>query len=166
MEQSEISFFIKEETNVDTFDYKGFGLFAIAVTLLMAGNAFSGAMKARTQGTFSWQTLLNGCINYALWLATILCLVAAVQMWGGNLSVTLDNKQYSLLEVVEIAKEGVYLTWAVKLVQNVYEYAGIKKNIKLANQGEEVLSTFPQSGTAIIPDSSTQLQLKAEGGIG
>ena len=70
------------------------------------------------------------------------------------------------MEVVELAKQGVYLTWAVKLVQNVYEYAGIKKNIKLANQGEEVLSTFPQSASEVVPDRSAQLQLKAEGGIG
>ena len=151
---------------MNNFDVQAFLYFALAVTLLMAGNAFSGAMKARKQGTFSWQELLDGCLNYLLWLGTILCLVAAISIWGGDLAVQLDGKQYTLMEVVEIAKQGVYLTWAVKLVQNVYEYAGIKKNIKLANQGAEVLSTFPQSASTVVPDSTTQLQLKAEGGIG
>ena len=151
---------------MNNFDLQAFLNFALAVTLLMAGNAFSGAMKARKQGTFSWQELVNGCLNYLLWLSTILCLVAAISIWGGDLSVSVENKEYTLMEVVELAKQGVYLTWAVKLVQNVYEYAGIKKNIKLANQGEEVLSTFPQSASEVVPDRSAQLQLKAEGGIG
>ena len=151
---------------MNNFDLQSFLYFALAVTLLMAGNAFSGAMKARKQGTFSWKELLDGCLNYLLWLGTILCLVAAISIWGGDLAVQLEGKEYTLMEVVEIAKQGVYLTWAVKLVQNVYEYAGIKKNIKLANQGEEVLSTFPQSASEVVPDRTANLQLKAEGGIG
>lgn len=151
---------------MNNFDLQSFLYFALAVTLLMAGNAFSGAMKARKQGKFSWQELLDGCLNYLLWLGTILCLVAAISIWGGDLAVQLEGKEYTLMEVVEIAKQGVYLTWTVKLVQNVYEYAGIKKNIKLANQGAEVLSTFPQSASEVVPERTVNLQLKAEGGIG
>lgn len=114
---------------MNNFDINSFLFFAMAVTLLMAGNAASGAMKARKEGKFSFEELKDGCLNYILWLATILCLVAATQIYGGDFTISEGDRTYTLLEAVELAKRVVYVVWAGKLIQNVYEYAGIKKQI-------------------------------------
>lgn len=113
------------------FDFMSLLSFTIAVTLLMAGNAASGAMKARKDGSFSKQELIDGIINYALWLSTIVCLIAATQIYGGNLEITLWDSTYTLNQAVEVTKTGVYMVWAAKLIQNVSEYAGIKRQVDL-----------------------------------
>lgn len=112
--------------NMQTFLY-----FAFATTLLMAGNAASGAMKARKEGKFSLDELRDGCINYLLWLATILCLVAATEIYGGDFNITIGDNTYTLMQAVDIAKRTVYVIWAGKLIQNVYEYAGISRQANL-----------------------------------
>lgn len=113
------------------FDFLSLLYFTIAVTLLMAGNAASGAMKARKNGTFDKQELLDGIINYSLWLATIVCLIAATQIYGGDLEITLWDTTYTLKQAVEVTKTAVYMVWAAKLIQNVSEYAGIKRQVDL-----------------------------------
>lgn len=113
------------------FDYKSLLTFALAVTLLMAGNTASGVMKARKSGSFDKQELIDGVINYALWLVTIVCLIAATQIYGGDMQITLWDTTYTLQQAVEVTKTGVYMVWAVKLIQNVYEYAGIKRQVDL-----------------------------------
>ena len=131
------------------FDMESFLNFAFAVTLLMAGNAASGAMKAKKAGTFDKQQLIDGCINYALWLVTILCLVAATEIYGGDFNITIGDSTYTLSQAVEIAKRTVYVIWAGKLIQNVYEYAGISKQVNLDRMLEERAaqnSTFSESG--------------------
>lgn len=111
--------------------------FALAVTLLMIGNAASGAMKARKEGKFDPIELRDGCINYALWLVTILCLVSATQIYGGDFDITIGEVTYTLNEAVEIAKRTVYLVWAAKLIQNVYQYAGVSRQVNLDKILEE-----------------------------
>lgn len=113
------------------FDFMSLLSFTLAVTLLMAGNTASGVMKARKDGSFNRQELIDGVINYALWLATIVCLIAATQIYGGNLQITLWDSTYTLDQAVEVTKTGVYMVWAAKLIQNVSEYAGIKRQVDL-----------------------------------
>lgn len=113
------------------FDFMSLLSFTLAVTLLMAGNTASGVMKARKDGSFNRQELIDGVINYALWLATIVCLIAATQIYGGNLQITLWDSTYTLDQAVEVTKTGVYIVWAVKLIQNVSEYAGIKRQVDM-----------------------------------
>ena len=119
------------------FNMESFLNFAFAVTLLMAGNAASGAMKAKKAGNFDKQQLIDGIINYALWLVTILCLVAATEIYGGDFNITIGDSTYTLSQAVEIAKRTVYVIWAGKLIQNVYEYAGISKQVNLDRMLEE-----------------------------
>ena len=126
------------------FDYLSLFEFTSAVTLLMAGNTASGVMKARKSGAFDKQELIDGILNYALWLATFVCLIAATQIYGGSLEVTLWGTTYTLNQAVEVTKTGVYLIWAAKLIQNVEEYAGIKRQVDLekvvenANKTQEI----------------------------
>lgn len=112
---------------MEKFDLLSFLYFAIAMTLLMAGNAFSGAMKARKNGSFDWNILKDGCINYGLWLLTALCGAAGFQIYGGDLNVTISEKTYTLLQGIELAKKTVYVYWGAKLLENVFQYGGIKK---------------------------------------
>lgn len=137
---------------MNNFDLTSFLFFAMALSLLMLGNAASGAMKARKEGKFSWDELRDGCINYLLWLATVLCLVAATQIYGGNFEITIGENTYTLLEAIEIAKRTVYVIWAGKLIQNIYEYTGINRQINL----EKSLEKY----------NATQGEVVTEGGIG
>lgn len=130
-----------ENFNLETFLY-----FALAVTLLMAGNAASGAARARKEGKFDWDELKDGCINYALWLATILCLVAATQIYGGDFNITIGESTYTLLQAVEIAKRTVYVIWAGKLIQNVYQYAGVSRQVNLDKMLEERANEVENNG--------------------
>ena len=113
------------------FDFQSLLSFTLAVTLLMAGNTASGAMKARKDGSFDKQELIDGIINYALWLATVVSLIAATQIYGGDMQITLWDSTYTLKQAVEVTKTGVYMVWAAKLIQNVSEYAGIKRQVDL-----------------------------------
>lgn len=137
---------------MNNFDLTSFLFFAMALSLLMLGNAASGAMKARKEGKFSWDELRDGCINYLLWLATVLCLVAATQIYGGNFEITIGENTYTLFEAIEIAKRTVYVIWAGKLIQNIYEYTGINRQINL----EKSLERY----------NTTQGEVVTEGGIG
>lgn len=137
---------------MNNFNLTSFLFFAMALSLLMLGNAASGAMKARKEGKFSWDELRDGCINYLLWLATVLCLVAATQIYGGNFEITIGENTYTLLEAIEIAKRTVYVIWAGKLIQNIYEYTGINRQINL----EKSLERY----------NTTQGEVVTEGGIG
>lgn len=130
-----------ENFNLETFLY-----FALAVTLLMAGNAASGAARARKEGKFDWDELKDGCVNYALWLATILCLVAATQIYGGDFNITIGESTYTLLQAVEIAKRTVYVIWAGKLIQNVYQYAGVSRQVNLDKMLEERANEIENNG--------------------
>ena len=130
-----------ENFNLETFLY-----FALAVTLLMAGNAASGAARARKEGKFDWDELKDGCVNYALWLATILCLVAATQIYGGDFNITIGESTYTLLQAVEIAKRTVYVIWAGKLIQNVYQYAGVSRQVNLDKMLEERANQIENNG--------------------
>lgn len=126
------------------FDVASFLYFGIAVTLLMAGNAASGVMKAKKDGSYNRQELIDGICSYALWLVSILCLIAASQIFGGEFEITIGDTTYTLTQAVDITKRGVYLIWAAKLIQNVYEYAGIKRQVDLdklienANKNPEI----------------------------
>lgn len=113
------------------FDVLSFLYFGIAVTLLMAGNTASGVMKAKKDGSYNRQELLDGVYSYILWLVSILCLIAASQIFGGEFEITIGETTYTLAQAVDITKRGVYLIWAAKLIQNVYEYAGIKRQVDL-----------------------------------
>ncbi len=116
---------------MENFSMKDFLEFALAVTLLMVGNAASGAAKARKEGKFDINELKEGCLGYLLWLVTILCLVSATQIYGGDFNITIGGTNYTLLEAVDIAKVTVYTIYAGKLIQNVYQYAGVKKQVDL-----------------------------------
>ena len=113
------------------FNMQDFLKFALGVTLLMLGNAASGAMKALKKGEFSGKELVDGLLNYLLWLATILCLVAATEIYGGDFEITIGDSTYTITQAVDIAKRTVYVIWAGKLIQNVYEYSGISKQANL-----------------------------------
>lgn len=113
------------------FDVQSFLYFGFAVTLLMAGNTASGVMKARKDGSYNKQELIDGIYSYILWLVSILCLIAASQIFGGEFEITIGGTTYTLAQAVDITKRGVYLVWASKLIQNVYEYAGIKRQVDL-----------------------------------
>lgn len=138
---------------MNNFDLTSFLFFAMALSLLMLGNAASGAMKARKEGKFSWDELRDGCINYLLWLGTVLCLVAATQIYGGNFVITIGDNSYTLFEAIEIAKRTVYVIWAGKLIQNIYEYTGITRQINLEKSLEKI-------------SNSSQGEQIQEGGIG
>lgn len=113
------------------FDVQSFLYFGFAVTLLMAGNTASGVMKARKNGSYNKQELIDGIYSYILWLVSILCLIAASQIFGGEFEIIIGGTTYTLAQAVDITKRGVYLVWAAKLIQNVYEYAGIKRQVDL-----------------------------------
>lgn len=113
------------------FDITSFLYFGLAVTLLMAGNTASGVMKAKKDGSYDVKELIDGVTNYGLWLVSILCLIAASQIFGGEFEVTIGGSTYTLSQAVEVTKRAVYLVWAAKLIQNVYEYAGIKRQVDL-----------------------------------
>lgn len=113
------------------FDIVSFLYFGIAVTLLMAGNTASGVMKARKDGSYNRQELIDGIYSYILWLVSILCLIAASQIFGGEFEITIGGSTYTLAQAVDITKRGVYMIWAAKLIQNVYEYTGIKRQVDL-----------------------------------
>lgn len=104
--------------------------FAIALTMLMAANAFTGAMKARKSKTFEWSTLFDGCFNYILWLVGTCLTVVGFQVYGGELEVTISDKTYTLLQAIELAKKTVYVYWGAKAVQNVFEYGKIEKVVE------------------------------------
>ena len=155
------------------FDLQSFLWFGIAITILMAGNAASGVMKARKEGTFSYKDLRDGCVNYALWLVTVLCLVAATELYGGDFTITIDGTSYSLFQAVDLAKRTVYIFWVGKLIQNVYEYAGISKQVRLEKmmeakylEGDYVLpeeDILPE--TAEEEEESPQVEELPEGGV-
>lgn len=73
------------------FDVQSFLYFGFAVTLLMAGNTASGVMKARKNGSYNKQELIDGIYSYILWLVSILCLIAASQIFGGEFEITIGG---------------------------------------------------------------------------
>lgn len=111
------------------FDITSFINFGLALTLLMIGNALSGAMKARKVGDFDKQKLIDGCINYILWLFSALCATAGFQIYGGDLNITIGEQTYTLLQAIAIAEKSVYIFWGGKLIQNIFQYAGIERTI-------------------------------------
>lgn len=104
--------------------------FALALTMLMAANASSGAMKALEKGEFSWKTLLKGVEQYGLWLICATLTVAACSTWGSEIAMNIGDNQLTFLEMVEYAKIAVYGYWAAKAIQNFIEYGQIKKEVK------------------------------------
>lgn len=111
------------------FNLTSFLYFGLALTILMIGNAASGAMKARKSGEFEFAKLLDGCTNYLLWLISILCAAAGFQIYGGDLMVTIGDESYTLLQAINIAEKTVYIFWGGKLIQNILQYANIEKKI-------------------------------------
>lgn len=105
--------------------------FAEALSLLMAGNVVSGVMKALKQGEFSWKTLVEGIGNYACWLVGCCCTVAGLNIFGGDLSITIEQNTYTLLQAVELAQKIVYAYWGAKAIENFLEYGGIKKKVEV-----------------------------------
>ena len=104
--------------------------FAIALTMLMAANAASGAMKAMEKDEFSWNKLIKGVEQYALWLVCATLTVAACSVWGSGISMNIAGNELTFVEMVEYAKILVYGYWAAKAIQNFIEYGQIKKEVK------------------------------------
>lgn len=115
---------------MNNLDLNNFIDFALALSALMAGNAFTGAMKARKQGDFNWNTLKDGCFNYFLWLVGTCLTVVGFQLYGGDLQISVGDQVYTLLQAVEIAKKCVYAYWGAKAVENILEYGKIEKKVE------------------------------------
>lgn len=106
--------------------------FVLAMTILMLGNAISGAAKGLKTGTFDWKVLLDGLRNYGLWALSAAATVAGLQIYGGNLKVTIGENELTLLQAVEYAKRVVYAYWAAKAIQNFIEFGNIETEVKPA----------------------------------
>ena len=104
--------------------------FAKALSLLMSGNVVSGVMKSVKQKTFDWKVLADGVCNYACWLIGCCCTVAGLNIFGGDLAVTIEGTTYTLLQAVELAQKVVYAYWGAKAIENFLEYGGIKKQVE------------------------------------
>lgn len=116
--------------NISSVLNENFINFAIALSCLMLGNVITGIMKARKEGTFNWKTLFEGICSYACWLVGCCCTVAGFQIFGGDLSVTVENETYTLLQAVELSQKIVYAYWGAKAIENFLEYGGIKKKVE------------------------------------
>ncbi|MBQ9158707.1 MAG: hypothetical protein IJ136_05230 [Erysipelotrichaceae bacterium] len=122
--------------------------FALALTMLMAANAASGAMKALQSETFEWKKLIKGVEQYGLWLICATLTVAACSTWGSDIRMTIGSNELTFLELVEYAKIAVYGYWAAKAIQNFIEYGEIKKEVKAKdpqlkiNTDTSVIETF------------------------
>ena len=103
--------------------------FAIALSLLMIGNLFTGVMNSLKTGEFSLKVLADGALRYALWLVGITFIVAGAQIYGGGLKLAIGENEMSLLDALDYAKQAVYLYWAAKGVQNILSYSNLEKVI-------------------------------------
>lgn len=101
--------------------------FAVALSLLMIGNLFTGVMNSLKAGEFSPKVLAEGALRYALWLIGVTFIVAGAQVYGGGLKVAIGDNEMLLLEALDYAKQAVYLYWAAKGVNNVLSYSKTEK---------------------------------------
>ena len=95
-------------------------------------------MKSLKRKDFNWKTLLEGICNYSCWLIGCCCTVAGFNLFGGDLSITIEDNTYTLLQAVELAQKAVYAYWGAKAVENFFEYGGIKKTVKMVDTEEKI----------------------------
>lgn len=103
--------------------------FLVALSAIMLANAVTGAMKAFKEKRFSWKELGVGLLGYAAWALGASLTVAGLQVYGGDLEVTVGETTVTLINAIEIAKKGVYLYWSAKAIQNFTEYGKINTKI-------------------------------------
>lgn len=112
--------------------------FILALSILMVSNAITGVMKAVKSGEFSWKALGLGVGGYVAWaLASALC-VAGLQIYGGNLEVTINDNTITLLAAIEVAKKAVYCYWSAKAIQNFLEYSKIDTSVVTTKYPDEL----------------------------
>lgn len=103
--------------------------FLFALSAIMFANAVTGAMKAFKEHRFSWKELGMGLLSYFVWAVGASLTVAGLQIYGGELEVTIGSTTMTLISAIEIAKKGVYLYWSAKAIQNFVEYGKIDTKV-------------------------------------
>ena len=61
-----------------------------------------------------------------------------MQLYGGDLQITIGESTITLLAAIEIAKKAVYVYWATKAIQNFMEYGKIDPEKISSNLSEEL----------------------------
>ncbi len=112
--------------------------FIAALSILMAANAITGVMKAVKSGEFNWKKLGVGIGEYAAWAISAALCVAGMQLYGGDLQITIGESTVTLLAAIEIAKKAVYVYWATKAIQNFMEYGKIDPEKISANLSDDL----------------------------
>lgn len=109
-------------TKIFTADFISF---ITALSVLMLANAITGIMKAVKSSEFNWKKLGLGVGEYIAWAVSAGLCVAGLQIYGGDLQITIGESTVTLLAAVELAKKAVYIYWAAKAIQNFMEYGKI-----------------------------------------
>ena len=112
--------------------------FIAALSILMAANAITGVMKAVKSSEFDWKKLGLGVGEYIAWAISAALCVAGMQLYGGDLQITIGESTITLLAAIEIAKKAVYVYWATKAIQNFMEYGKIDPEKISSNLSEEL----------------------------
>lgn len=112
--------------------------FIAALSILMAANAITGVMKAVKSSEFDWKKLGLGIGAYIAWAISAALCVAGMQLYGGDLQITIGESTVTLLAAIEIAKKAVYVYWATKAIQNFMEYGKIDPEKISANLADSL----------------------------
>lgn len=112
--------------------------FIAALSILMVANAITGVMKAVKSSEFNWKKLGLGIGEYIAWAISAALCVAGLQLYGGDLQITIGESTVTLLAAIEIAKKAVYVYWATKAMQNFMEYSKIDTSTVSAVLPEEL----------------------------
>ena len=112
--------------------------FIAALSILMAANAITGVMKAVKSSEFDWKKLGLGIGEYIAWAISAALCVAGMQLYGGDLQITIGESTITLLAAIEIAKKAVYVYWATKAIQNFMEYGKIDPEKISSNLSKEL----------------------------
>lgn len=105
--------------------------FILGMTVLMLGNAISGVAKGLKANEFSWKVLFSGIRDYAMWAIAAASTVVGLQIFGGDLSITVNEETVTMLQAIEYAEKAVYAYWGAKAIKNFIEYGNIEKNIEV-----------------------------------
>lgn len=111
--------------------------FIIALSAFMAANVISGVIKSQAQEAFDYKKLLKGVIRYGLWLVSFILGVIGIYYYA-DLEIVIAEEVVTLDRALEIVKLSIITVYAVKFIQNCFEYHGIKKNVKSKDEmGED-----------------------------
>lgn len=107
--------------------------FIIALSAFMAANVISGVIKAQSTESFDYKTLLKGVLRYALWLVSFILGVIGIYYYA-DLEIVIAEEVVTLDRALEVVKLSIITVYAVKFIQNCFEYHGIKKEVKSVDE--------------------------------